>query len=117
MEFIYGNNDGKIRPVSVDKNGAVFISETNYQLVKTVTLDLTTARDKEEIDVDFDSVSVAYPDNDVTIYIGNAVEDKKMVIKDSISIDVASDKLFISNEAKSGQAQIWFFAKGVAVNG
>lgn len=116
MEFTYGNNEGKVIPVSVDNNGAVFIREGIYKLLKTIEIDLSIARNKDEIKINFDSVAVAYPDNNLTLYIGAVEEDKKMIIKGNVSIDVSADKIFISNDASNGKAQLWFFEKGADIN-
>lgn len=111
MEFTYGNNKGRVIPVSVDENGAVYIKDRNFKLVKSIEIDLTIERNKEELKIMFDSFAVAYPDSQITIYIDDTEENSKMTIKNNISVEVSASKIFISNEAKQGTAQIWFFKK------
>jgi len=80
-----------------------------YELFKTIKLDLSVKREKELIEVSFDSFTISDLDGTLNIYIDTPNEDKKLEINSCISIKVSAKKIYISNEPQDTFVNLWFF--------
>jgi len=116
-----GNYAGKAIPLKVDEQGKLIVaginlSETSlsvrsgnkYEFVQSVSLDLSVSRNKEVLEVSFDTMAVANIDGEILVYIGESTDKKKITINKCMSMDVSTEAIYISNKAQEGTAEIWF---------
>ena len=111
-----GNYEGKAVPLKVDEDGKLIVSGVTitaesgnkYEFVQSVSLDLSLVRNKELLQVSFDTMAVANIDGEISIYIGESTDTKKITVNKCMSMDVTAEAIYISNEVQQGTAEIWF---------
>ena len=115
---IKATEDGRLRVQVEGSTGSDGGSNTliapqyNYHLVKTSRLDLSTIRNKELIQVEFDCLAIGDLKGSLTLTINQS----DLTINKCLSMDVTASSLQVTNQQQEGYCELWFFKKEKVVD-
>lgn len=97
---------------SGDGSNTLIAPQYNHHLVKTSRLDLSTTRNKELIQVEFDCLAVGDLKGSLTLTINQS----DLTINKCLSMEVTAPSLQVTNQQQEGYCELWFFKKEKVVD-
>ncbi len=93
-------------------SNTIIAPQYNYHLVKTSRLNLSTARNKEPIQVEFDCLAIGDLKGNLTLTINQF----DLTINKCLSMDVTASSVQVTNGQQEGYCELWFFKKEKVVD-